>query len=73
MTKGLWKWSLIVLIISLYWKKFFQENTPKFQMLMFGHAQASHFGLWDIIPPESQLAFHMYYVKNEKLTYVQKD
>ena len=30
-----------------------QESTPKFQMLMFGLAQTSHFGLWDIIPPES--------------------
>ena len=30
-------------------------------------AQTSHFGLWDIIPPppESQLAFHIYYVKYE--------
>ena len=23
------------------------------------------FGLWDIIPPESQLAFHIYYVEYE--------
>ena len=30
-------------------------------------AQTSHFGLWDIIPspPESQLAFHISYVKYE--------
>ena len=35
-------------------------------MLMFRLAQTSHFGLWDIIPiPESQLAFHIYYVKYE--------
>ena len=34
-------------------------------MLMFGLTQTSHFGLWDIIPPESQLAFHIYYVKYE--------
>ena len=40
-------------------------QTSKIQMLMFRLAQTSHFGLWDIIPPESQLAFHMYYVKYE--------
>ena len=35
-------------------------------MLMFGLAQTSHFGLWDIIPtPEFQLAFHIYNVKYE--------
>ena len=34
-------------------------------MLMFGLAQTSHFGLWDIIPSESQLAFHIYYVNYE--------
>ena len=46
-------------------KKDFQESTPKILMLMFGLAQTSHFGLWDIIPPppEFQLAFHIYYVK----------
>ena len=43
----------------------FQESTPKNQMLMFGFAQTSHFGLWDIIPPMFQLAFHIYYVKYE--------
>ena len=64
MTKRLWKGSLLVLIISLYWKKDFQESTPKIQMLMFGLAQTSHFGLWDIIPlTEFQLGFHIYYVK----------
>ena len=49
-------------------KKDFQESTPKIQMLMIGPAKTSHFGLWDIIPPpppESQLAFHIYYVKYE--------
>ena len=46
-------------------KKDFQESTPKIQMLMFGLAQTSHFRLWDIIPPEFQLAFHIYYVKYE--------
>ena len=46
-------------------KKDFQESTPKIQMLMIRLAQTSHFGLWDIIPPESQLAFFIYYVKSE--------
>ena len=47
-------------------KKDFQERTPKIKMLMFGLAHTSHFGLWDIIPsPESQLAFHIYFVKYE--------
>ena len=33
---------------------------------MFGLAQTSHFGLWDIIPPPKfQLAVHIYYVKYE--------
>ena len=32
MTSGLWKRNLLVLIISLYWKKKdFQESTPKKQ------------------------------------------
>ena len=44
-------------------KKDFQESTPKIKMLTFGLAQTSHFELWDIIPPEFQLAFHIYYVK----------
>ena len=34
-------------------------------MLMFGLAQTSYFGLWDIIPPVSQLALHIYNVKYE--------
>ena len=37
-------------------------------MLMIGLAKMSHFGLWDIIPPpppESQLSFHIYYIKYE--------
>ena len=46
-------------------KKDFQESTPKNQMLMLGLAQTSLFGLWDIIPPEFQLAFNIYYVKYE--------
>ena len=51
MTNGLWKGSLHVLIILLFFgKKDFQESTPKIQMLMFRLPQMSHFGLWDIIP-----------------------
>ena len=51
MTIELWKESLFALIISLYLKKHFQESTQKIQMIMFGLAQTSHFGLRDIIPP----------------------
>ena len=47
-------------------KKDFQDSTPKIQMLMIRLAQTSHFRLCDIIPPpQSQLAFHIYYVKYE--------
>ena len=46
-------------------KKSREHTKKKKQILMFGLAQTSHFGLWDIIPPEFQLAFHIYYVKNE--------
>ena len=45
-------------------ENFFQENTPKIKMLMFGLAKTPQFGLWDIIPPESQLAFHIYIMLN---------
>ena len=38
-------------------KKVFQESTPKIQMLMFGLAQTSNFGLWDIIPPRVPASF----------------
>ena len=41
-------------------------------MLMFGLTKTSHFGLRAIIPPESQLDFHIYYV-NYGNTYVQTD
>ena len=47
---GYEKKAYVVLIISLYWKKDFQESTSKIQMLMLGLTQSSHFGLWDIIP-----------------------
>ena len=42
-----------------------QESTTKIQILIFGLAQTSHFGLWGIFPPEFQLAFHICYVKYE--------
>ena len=45
-------------------KNILREHT-KIQMLPFGLAQASHFGLWDIIPPQFQLAFQIYCVKYE--------
>ena len=46
-------------------KTIFKRAHQKIQMLMFGLAQTSHFGLWGIFPPEFQLAFHIYYVKYE--------
>ena len=45
-------------------KKIF-KRAHQIKMLIFGLAQTSHFGLLDIITPESQLAFHIYYVKYE--------
>ena len=44
MTSGVF----FVLIISLYLKNDFQENTPNIRLLMFRLTQSSHFGLWDI-------------------------
>ena len=48
-------------------KKDFQESTPKIQMLMFGLAQTSHFGLWDIFSHILCKIWEYTYV------YVQKD
>ena len=62
---GYEKEAYLCLLFHYTEKKEFQESTPKIQIQMFGLAQTSHFGLWDIIPPESQLAFHIYYVKYE--------
>ena len=63
---GCEKEAYLYLLFLLYWIKDFRESTPNIQMLMFGLAQMSHFGMWYIIPPaESQLAFHIYYVKYE--------
>ena len=57
-----------MLIISLYWKKgFSREHTKNPNANVPAHPDVT-FGLWDIIPPpppESQLAFHIYYVKYE--------
>ena len=55
MNKGLWKGKLLVLIISLYWKKDFQESTPKIQKQMFGLGQTLHFGQWDSVKYENTL------------------
>ena len=71
MTNGLWKGSLLVLIISLYWD--FQESTPKIQMLTIGLPQPSHFGLWDIIPPRVPASFSHILCKILEHAYVQKD
>ena len=62
---GYEKEAYMYLLFHYTGKKIFQKSTPKIQMLMFGLAQTSHFGPWDIIPPEFQLAFHIYYVKYE--------
>ena len=65
---GYEKAAYLYLLFHYARKKDFQESTPKIQMLMFGLAQRSHLGLWDIIPPpppEFQQAFHIYYVKYE--------
>ena len=48
---GYEKEAYLYLLFPYTGKKDFQESTPKIQMLMFGLAQTSHFGLWDIIPP----------------------
>ena len=54
--------------------KDFQESKPKIQVLMIGHAQTSHFGLWDIIPPpQVPASFSHISCKIWEHTYVQKD
>ena len=63
---GYEKEAYLYLLFHYTRKKDFQESTPKNQILMFGLAQTSHFGLWDTPPPpEFQLSFHIYYVKYE--------
>ena len=60
------KWKLTCTTFFPYTgKKDFQESTPKIQMLMLGLAQTSHLGCGISFPPESQLAFHISYVKCE--------
>ena len=48
---GYEKEAYLYLLFHYTGKKYFQESTPKIQMLMIGLALTSHFGLWDIIPP----------------------
>ena len=62
---GYKKEAYLYLLFHYIGKKDFQESTPKFQMLMIGLAQTSHFGCGISFPPESQLAFDIYYVKYE--------
>ena len=46
-------------------KRFSREHTKNLKANVWA-AQTLHFGLWDMIPPpESQLAFHICYVKYE--------
>ena len=59
------KEAYLYLLFHYIGKKDFQESTQKNKMLKFRLAQRSQFGLWDIIHPEFQLAFHLYYVKYE--------
>ena len=62
---GYEKEAYLYLLFHYTGKKDFQESTPKIQLLMLGLTQTSHFGLWDIIPPQSQLVFYIYCVKYE--------
>ena len=70
--RGYEKEAYLYLLFHYSGKKDFQESVPKIPKLMFGLAQTSHFGLWDIIPPVFQLAFHIYYVKYVNTHYLQK-
>ena len=68
---GYEKGSLLVLIISLYWKKRFSRDHTKIQK---ANAQARPDVIFPAVgyhppPPKSQLAFHLYYIKyKNKLT-----
>ena len=76
MTNGLWKGSLLVLIILFHYtgKEGFQKSTPEMQMQVFGLAQVSHFWLWDIIPPlRVPASFSHILCKIWDHTYVQED
>ena len=72
---GYGKEAYLYLLFHYTGKKDFQESTPKIQMLMFGLAQSSHFGLWDIIPPPPRVpaSFSHILCKIWEHTYVQKD
>ena len=61
MPKELWKGSLLVLIIALYWeKKIFNSTHTKSEL-----TQPHIFSCGVSLPPESQHAIHIYYVKYE--------
>ena len=68
MSNGLWKGSLLVLIISKYWKKRYSREQTK---IPNAHVQARPdvtfraVGYLPPHPPEFQLAFHIYNVKYE--------
>ena len=63
MTNGLWKGSLLVLIISLYWKKrFSREHTKNLNANVRARPVVTFWAV-GFHSPEFQLAFHIYYVK----------
>ena len=63
MTNGLWKGSLLVLIISLYWKKrFSREHTKNPNAHVRAHPVITFWAV-GYHPPKFQLAFHIYHVK----------
>ena len=66
MANGLWKGSLLVLIISLYWKKrFSREHTKNPNANVRARPDFTFWAVGYHSPPESQLAFHISYVKYE--------
>ena len=65
MTNGLWKGSLLVLILSLYWKKpSSREHTKNPNANVWARPDVTFWAV-GYHPPKSQLAFHIYYVKYE--------
>ena len=78
MTNGLWKGSLLVLIISLYWKKrFLREHTKNPNANVRARPDVIFWAVGYHSPHplsfKSHLAFHIYYVKYENTLYMQKD
>ena len=66
MTNGLWKGSVLVLIISLYWKKrFSREHTKIPNANVRARPDVTFWAMGYHPPPKSQLAFNVYYVKYE--------